>query len=865
MTALKTGTPVSAPLTPGLDDTNIWPTHIAKYGSGGFEIVEDDNDLNAITDDRKEDKVVYIKTHGADLEPALLFWNSAAGAWEDLDLSTVVNPASQSGIEFDDGTTNAASVTKVNLKGAKVTQTASTGSMAAGEIEVTNGINWHMLPPSEQYGSSLATEVIVEPPLSTYVDPNTTGAEAVRLGIAHGTFEPLQPPSYLAYLAETEEVVGKSGQTTGHHDGALWFDDVVVPSGAYIQTDKPTKAYGLQEADELDPNVSGGTDYLVAFRAAFKGLAPDDGFVRIYLHEEAYNTLQKSKIIRDVNGHLMAYERFYKKGEVLGALEVVGVVNAKGLTKFTCHVVDDFTDDTLNLEDRTEGGTGLMIQAVKSNGKTGNGLQQFEIDTNQNLEFSAHYLGVDRMNLDWILHSDIPIKEGEAGTGQTMTDGFHFYNISKLKAGVKDGHLHIEDNGVDLCDFTFGKIFSAEETQMLRGKEVDLTVTLIDQHDGYKVGLMKWTGKPNEYTPEIFTTRNNGIPNFQTNWTQVDEKFISENISAGDHSEVKTFTVPSDANNYAVIIYPVAAQTPVTLRLKQFRLDVVNPFVGYAIKAPELDSEKHLYYSNGFKKLVQDAQGYASLRYTLNNVAEGLPMPVGELGKGNASITLDSSVNAVPGSSATGGEGAITFGEDGEATISTDLLLWNEKDVDSVVNFWYARVGPGNQFTKITDSGMQAVVKAEAKGTSYSMPTFKLDIEKGDKVVLLGKADSQDGAYLKAINNGKPLLSTAITFKELVVSDSGDDPWADLDMSQFEHVYEHMMAGRIVAHNTSNISTNFTVPENMYIDIKRGIKKLPDGTIRPLKNMDFSYKDGLLKVSFGEVVDEARILIGVYL
>lgn len=862
MTTLTIGTPVSAPITPGLDDDNVWPTHIAKYGAGGFEIVEDDAALGDITDDRKEDKVVYVKSHGVDAEPALLFWDKANTRWADLDLSTVVNPTAQPGLEIDDGTNNAASVEKITLKGIKITNDDT-----PREVELSSGLNWHMMSPNQQYGTSLATEVIIEPPLNTYLDPDAVDSEAVRLGIKQGTFEPLQPPTFLAYLSETEEILGKSNSPQGHRDGSLWFDNVIVPAGSYIETNKAGKAYGLQEADELDPNVSGGTDYLVIFRAALKGVAPDDGYVRAYLHEKAYNNFQESKILKDVNGHFMSYEKHYHKGDKLGVVEVAGVVNAKGLDDFTCHVVDDFVDDVLNLEDRTEGGTCLMIQAITSEGKTGNGLQQFELDTGQNVEFSSHYLGVDRMNLNWITQQDMPVKLGAAGTGKTMTDGFHFYNISAMKMGVTEGHLFFQDNGVDVCDFNFGKIFSAEETQMMRGKEVDLTVTLTDQHDGYNVALMKWMGKPDEYTSEIYKTRTNDTPNFQTNWSKVDEKGISEDITQGDHSIVKTFTVPSDAINYAVIIYPVTAQTPMELRLKQFKLDVANPFIGYSLKAPELASEQGLYHSTRVKKLVQDTHSFASLRYTLNNAPDGLPMPVGELSKGNASITLDPSLNVISGSGAGGGEGAIVFGEDGVVTIDTELLLWNEQSTDSVVNFWYATIGPGNQLSKIADSEMQVTVKANSTGIQYSMPSFGLQVETGEKIVLLGKADKADGAYLKCVSDNKPLLSTTITFEEFLGSNVvSDDPFADIDLSQFDKVYTGVMTATKVVSNTSSSTFQLDIPSNMNVSVMQAVKELEDLSVRPVKHLDWVYNNSTntLTVSFGELVGLGAITIGVY-
>ncbi|MES1923618.1 hypothetical protein MHBO_005223, partial [Bonamia ostreae] len=133
-----------------------------------------------------------------------------------------------------------------------------------------------------------------------------------------------------------------------------------------------------------------------------KGNAPSDGFARLYLYNHSIDPFNPTGYLLDKNGQPMAVERHYKNGQELGILDIIGVVNAKGLQEFTVHVVDSFTNDIIQLTDRTEGATGLMIQAITSEEKTGHGLLQFENDTSQNIEFSSHYLGVDRMSLDWI-------------------------------------------------------------------------------------------------------------------------------------------------------------------------------------------------------------------------------------------------------------------------------------------------------------------------------------------------------------------------------------------------------------------------------------------------------------------------------
>ncbi len=664
---------------------------------------------------------------------------------------TVTAPPSTggtSGIELDNKTSNIAGVKKLNFPTSQFLARSST------EVDIT---------PYMNIGGVLAENIKMEAPIKVVSDPDNQ--YSAKMYIAHDAYEPMHKPSFLAYLKEDEEVVGKTQNDNSHHNGAIWFDDVVKGAGVYLIAEKATKSYGIQEADQLDPNVSGGTDYLISFRVALKGKAPDDGFVRAYLFDRVFNDFSERGILKDKSGNLMAVERHYKAGETLGVLEVTGVVNAKSIQEFTCHVVDNFADDTLVLEDRTEGATGLMIQAITSEEKTGEGLVQYELDTGSVITFSSHYLGADRATIGWITQRPQAVVELEAWQGDTMTDGLHLANRSPMRFGVEENNLIFSDNGSDVCDFNFGKIFSAEETQLLRGKDIDVTVELVDKNSAWNISLMKWTGTPDEYTDKIYTGRNNESIVLEKGWEEASKAFISEDVVTGMHKFQHSFTVPTDANNYAIIIYPVTAQQPLALTLHSFTVDVSEPFVGYAIKEPKLVSEQHLAYSDKYKEFTQNTQGFVSLRYTIND--SELPMPCGIPSKGLADVDLDSSVNKIAGSGAKGGEGAIRFNTDGVATVSTQLNVWNEQNTPTDFKFWWASVASNGVMTKIDDSELSATIPANTKGATFMMPTFKLDVEGGDRIALRASASKADGAFIECVSDRNPAVQTTIQFKEL--------------------------------------------------------------------------------------------------
>lgn len=697
---------------------------------------------------------------------------------DSIDLSTQhvvylkINAAkSVTGLEMSDGIISISDIKKVNVEGAKIS------NEGPNEVKLINGVNIHMDSPNQQYGNAVANELIVMPPLNVWDDDSDPNVQnAVRMEIKPGTFSSISAPGFLGYINEEEQIVGKLNTSDVHHKGALWFDDIVVPAGSYLFTDRNNKAYGIQDYGNDDPNVSGGANFLIAFRVAMRGVAPSDGKVRIALIHKGFTPFDDGTgYLLDINGNPIAVERNYKQGDELGILDVISVVNAKGLTEFRCIVADDFTNDNVVLEDRTENGTGLMIQSIghdkttpDEKGKTGDALQQFELDTNQNIEFTSHYMGEERLTLKWIVKNNMPVTTGVAKDGQLMNDGISFYNLTPAKIGIADGNIIVEDDGSNLCDFYFGKIFSAEETQILRGKTINVTTTLTNKNNAFIVSLMKWVGSSDKYPQEIYSGRNNGSIIMSNGWSEDDNQYISEEITVDEHVAFTTFTVPTDANNYAIVIYPAQEEQPISLKLKELKVDVVPPFTGFIVHAPDLLSEVHLTFSKDYKEFVQDNQKYASLRYTINNSTDGLPMPCGIPKKSKAKISLDPTVNQVVGSGASGGEGAVKFENDGDATVNTDLLIWNEQSSDSTATFWWAKIGPdGSTYSKIVGSETSFTVPPGSVPSKFKMKPFDLEVKNGDRIALRASANITDGAFLESTSPSAPMVVTKINFKEL--------------------------------------------------------------------------------------------------
>lgn len=272
---------------------------------------------------------------------------------------------------------------------------------------------------------------------------------------------PTRGISYYACMDEPLEVVPKES-------GALFFDDELTHGGAYLEVDRIHKAYGIQETDAKDPNITGGSSFNIVAVAAMSGVAPSDGKVRLWI--QALDQLRKPKgILTDENGNPMAVEKHYKAGDTLDRLVIDRFVNAKVLTYFRV-MVDNGFDDPLLLEDRTEGNTCLLIQESTKKSRTGEGGLQFQLDSGIALKSTRHYFGTGVITTSWLTQMTIPIADGTAGDASTMADGWGLNALSNLKAGVADGKIQILSNGTDIVDFDFHKIMSPEKTALLRGK-----------------------------------------------------------------------------------------------------------------------------------------------------------------------------------------------------------------------------------------------------------------------------------------------------------------------------------------------------------------------------------------------------------
>lgn len=758
-----------------------------------------------------------------------------------LELTAPVTPTS-SGIEIDNSGVNMAGVTKLNFPTSEILAKSQTEAdiIPYQYFDKEDGTQVHGRDVRVFGGLEVQQTQGDDDKIDLYVNPRS--------------FEPQHSASCLLQL--DSDITLQTGKET-----KLYTSHEIIPTGEFYSLNKQSAGVNVQDNTGGDTAVTGGELTRIMGSVAFYGKATDNSNVKIWFEYKDPANVLATSILEDVNGNPMIVERYYNQGDDLSEpLIIAGAMMAKGQAPLILkvevsagsYVVNP--DQTLICIEQFSDGYETSIASIEFQRRLGVEIHaEIKQFTAKMLSMKNELLGVDE-----------PLSIVKANTGYDFLNEFGVQNLTDVQASIANDALNISDNN-NIADFYVDVYIDNVKTQMLRGKAIDYDVTIKNYQDAFYLEVYKWVGKPDNIS-KLYNNRNNDVLNLNTGWSLIKSKFIAENVAETYQGVLDTATIPDDANNILIVVRPQAAQSPTLLSLKDFTWGVATPFKGYAETSRVNLNEIHLKYSENWAEFALNNQGYQSIRYTINNTSNGNPMPVGKLLKGKAPVEIDHTVNQVSGSQDPENDGGIKFLKDGRASISKSYNLRNEQNTESSVTFWDMIVDSDGVETKIIGSERTFKVPANtgAPGVIYSIPAYDVQIETGQRVIGRAKSDKADGAYVQSDNFSEYLVQIEIDFKEEIAV-SGDDPFSGIDLSQFDRVHTSGMTVTKIVQNSASANIPLALPSDVDMVVLDVIKHNSDGSIRKVKNLDYSYKDNVLAVSFGETVSEAKIIIGVYI
>lgn len=546
---------------------------------------------------------------------------------------------------------------------------------------------------------------------------------------------------------------------TDFHDQALYMTPVISHTGMYIGFDKINKGFTHQYGGPKDPNTIQDSIAKIGYNLEFEDnpIAQSDGYIEIKL----VNNLNGQAALDPFDAPIIA-RREYKTGDRIDRLFLLSSINDKGQSSYTFKVDTNLTGQVLV----ASGKSCYYVQAVTEEASTGLAEIGFMLRTGIRREDEVRYYGYNIMNLAQTLVK----AKGEAELNnayERMGNGLFIDSRALSKVSISNYHITMQNDGINVPVFSLGKIFDKLDTYTLRNKVLNAKVTIQDKDCAYDYALMKWTGQGEATLPILTGFQNVVTPTFATGWELVSKKFISEDAVVGDHVDTNAFTVPDDAVQIAVIIYPIVSQAPTTMILKDFELDVSPQFQRTFISSSYHISEEYFRYDKyAYRSLVKTPRGDASYRYTFN-MAWG-KVPVGVVDGGDGKLINDNSWTDIGSSDPNKTQGNLKALVDMEVTISTlEMRAKNEKTTPNDAQFKLVKIDTQGTETDITQFATTIPASNVVKMVRNPAP-IKFNLKTGESFGLRAKSNLDDGFYLVSELDGVPMVKFEIDVKELL-------------------------------------------------------------------------------------------------
>lgn len=591
----------------------------------------------------------------------------------------------------------------------------------------------------------------------------------VRVTPDFSSVEAKSTPSYLAFFGNPIYIGYSESATPVHTRDVVYPEEIVVDSNDMnkIGVDRDAMTFTLNKLDGFD-----STDYLVSVRLSFRDYAWSDGYIKVSIEGE------DALPIQDVYGVPMSVEHMYVNREKFEAIQLTSIIRVAQTTVFQIVCDTDLMEVQPVITPRNESASGILIQSLTHLSKTSDAMQQFEQEIGEKIPVGYRVFGGEIFNLDYLNAPDRGPFVAGAPSALWRSDGQMFHSLNGFNWKVENGEFSMWDNGQQM-DGSFAKIFDAVSTQFLHGKQISINIEY-SSDSAWQVNLLKWTGAPDGAqagsNTELFSTRPlNGQPTWKAGWTpvyDVDTVVDCSTTGAGNYSTASgTFTVPNDAVQFALILYPIIPAQPAFFKLRSLTGSLSQQITGWVLGTQSTIGEPSSRKVNDLITYVQDNQGTGGISYPIGSTET--PMPFGKLVTWHETVPAPA-VNPVNADEhrQRAGEGGLLLESEGVLEFSpTQLLIRNTGSNDQTVTFVYKVKHSDNTTATITDSSTTFTVRASnGSGQFFKMKSFKYHCKLDDVIYLVATASGASGLDLWSFSAGMPLLKGSFVYKKILPS-----------------------------------------------------------------------------------------------
>lgn len=554
---------------------------------------------------------------------------------------------------------------------------------------------------------------------------------------------------------------------TKYPQARLYFNDVKCKGGNYVYFNMQNKSYVIQETDDKDPNVTGGTTFLLGLyyepNPLEKAPLSQDGYIRLEWVDDTGTPLT------DLNGNPTAVQIDYKAGDMQRSELLLCEVKAKAYQEVHMRIDSNFANEEIL---SVGANTSLLIQPITNEQSSGLAILNFMAYTGIRIELDSKYYGLNNMNFAQFLV--FPQAEVDTQiTNMSLGNQTYIDFKSNCKLEIKDYAMHIKDDNNVLPIFSIYKRYNHFDTENIKLKTMKISVTLTNKQNAFNVSLLKYVGSEKDIpSPEVLSYQNT-TPQFNQGWQIVDTLFIAEDIVNEDHKETKDIIIPNDTEieQFAVVLYANESEMPLNLQLKDFEVDLTPAETRVIIlNNSHIHEEVLLKQKEYYKAVVGDPKGYASYRFTASNV--DTKVPVGVISGGDGKIINNHAWQDTGAIDPNQVQGDFEFKADGKVNMSYQALCYNEQGTLNQVEFWLAKVNDDGSFTEVPNSRIATTIEANRQTPKRIInPSFDFDVKQGESYRMFMKSDKVDGFYIQCDTTNIALFNASIVFDEMTVKD----------------------------------------------------------------------------------------------